>query len=498
MNLVSASERMLLPIFTGGDDRNNAVSHIDTKDPYRDAIFTEAAQLLDSLKSSPSCHRVAATKLITSCQTLDGKEAHNRGEYEALDRTRSVYAARLAICELDGAGASIPPACLPLTASPPQPRSRFLFSMKSRPHDPDFDDYPKEILEPCLKTLESRPQWWTSYSNNRQNAMVICEATRMETQKDELLNLHRSIVDSSAKLSNGLIAALQNTAMDSARNQEFLESVQALQRRLLVEMEESDLTLHDTFVRLLNEVEAGIDTMMALFTSSLSNLQNETANLGKNIATISGQVNTLQQSLTESHEAEILRSKEVLRVHEENSLVSQQLALDMHLAVESNMNTDLTLISQRMANLDSSLEWLTSRLNHVLKQENELAYKLETMEKSVEISTNKANELQAAQHEQVKALNAQVQVHEEIQFAAQLSKALMEKAAATAANLQATIEDAAVKAKSILNLQLGGFLTWATGTGALLLIGTMNATAAIGIFFMVLGGKLAFSYLRYF
>ncbi|KAJ5093747.1 hypothetical protein N7456_009608 [Penicillium angulare] len=498
MSLVAASERILLPIFTGADDRNNAVSHIDTKDPHRDAIFTEAAQLLDSLKSSPSCHRVAATRLITSCQTLDGKDAHNRGEYEALDLTRSVYAARLAICELDGAGASIPPVCLPLTTSPPHSRSRFPFGIRSKPHDPESDDYPKEMLEPCLKTLESRPQWWTSYSNNRQNAMVICQATRMETQKDELLNLHQSIVDSSAKLNNGLKAALQNSDMDSARNKEFLESVQELQKRILAEMEESDLALHDTFVGLLNEVEAGIDTMTALFTSSLSNLQNETANLGKNIANISGQVDTLQQSLTASHETEILRSNEVLRVHEENSLVSQQLASDMHLALETNMNSDLMLISGRMAKLDSSLEWLTSRLIQVLEQENKLAYQLETMEKSVETSANKANELQAAQYEQFKALEAQAQVHKEIQFAAQLSKALIEKAAATAANLQATIEDAAVKAKSIPNFQLGGFLTWATATGMLLLIGTLNATAAIGVFFMVLGGKLAFSYLRHF
>lgn len=103
----------------------------------------------------------------------------------------------------------------------------------------------------------------------------------METQKDELLNLHRSIVDSSAKLNNGLKVALHDSAMDSARNKESMEAVQEQQKRLLAEMEETDLRFRDTFIKLLHEVKTGIDTVMAAFTSSLSNIRNETADLEK-------------------------------------------------------------------------------------------------------------------------------------------------------------------------------------------------------------------------
>lgn len=41
-------------------------------------------------------------------------------------------------------------------------------------------------IRECLQSLESRPQWWTSYSNSRQNAAIMCQAARADIEKGML------------------------------------------------------------------------------------------------------------------------------------------------------------------------------------------------------------------------------------------------------------------------------------------------------------------------
>ena len=88
-----------------------------------------------------------------------------------MDDLKSVYATRLAICELRSAGAPIPPKCESFAPA--------LNNDKGKAYDKGDN----RDLSHCLKSLESRPQWWTSYSNNKQNAIVMCRAARVEIEK---------------------------------------------------------------------------------------------------------------------------------------------------------------------------------------------------------------------------------------------------------------------------------------------------------------------------
>ncbi|KAJ5899369.1 hypothetical protein N7495_004113 [Penicillium taxi] len=198
-------------------------------------LFDEAVQILDALNISPSCNRIAADTLMTSCQSIGSKDGVRIEINDVLDRVRSIYAARLAICELDGAFASIPTSCLPVAVASKVPKSRFYFDIFSKPHSRDVnaEDISDKVLQPCLKALESRPQWWTSYSNNRQNAMVLCHAARHEAEKEDILSLHKDITDSSIKLNKGLQAAIQKAAMESQRNEEFADALKVFQDSFL-------------------------------------------------------------------------------------------------------------------------------------------------------------------------------------------------------------------------------------------------------------------------
>ena len=263
-------------------------SFLSSKAQKKDAIFLQALQLLDTLKASPSCNRVAATRLVTSCQAIGDKtDGVSPDAYVALDRIKSLYAARLALCELDGAGASVPASCVPLTES--TRRKGFLGFMTKAPSQTDANDsVPDELLEPCLKSLETRPQWWTSYSNSRQNAVVICQAARVETERSELLELHKSVIDSTVHLNDGLQDALRRAAEESLHHKAFLEEVDAMRARVTSDLEVNELRLRSTLANALQGIESAFDVVVMGIGSVLRRVDGHAQSLERVCARTSG------------------------------------------------------------------------------------------------------------------------------------------------------------------------------------------------------------------
>jgi hypothetical protein len=163
-------------------------------------IYQQAHALLASLENSPSCNRLATVHLLSSCQSLSGgqstKSSASKNPAKKLDQLKSLYAARLAVCELVGAGIPAPVSCS--TLLPPSTKGNSQVSGWLKRFNPTKWDYENQLdgkaskttLGECLRALESRPQWWTSYSNGRQNAAVMCQAARGEIEKGELLILN--------------------------------------------------------------------------------------------------------------------------------------------------------------------------------------------------------------------------------------------------------------------------------------------------------------------
>lgn len=141
--------------------------------------YTQALQLLSSMQTSPSCNRLAASTLLSSCQDIDGT-AHDAEGF--LDDTKSIYAAQLAMCEISSTGLTIPSECEPLkpVIGQAEPRTLRGTSSNEKAKSGDRNSIKKPQLSQCLQSLESRPQWWTSYSNSRQNAVVMCQAARVD------------------------------------------------------------------------------------------------------------------------------------------------------------------------------------------------------------------------------------------------------------------------------------------------------------------------------
>lgn len=257
------------------------VSFLSSKTQQQDAIFAEAVHLLESMKSSPSCNRIAASRLVTSCQSIGGKtDAMDSDIYLTLEHVRSLYAARLAICEINGAGASTPSPCLPVTVFSPQKKGMFGFA-RSKYQLNEADAPSVEALEHCLRSLESRPQWWTSYSNSRQNAVVICQAARIENEREELLELYRSIVESSAKLNQGLQEALRAAAEQSTQYKVFLHAMKGMRLQVERDLEVTRSRFKESFESLILDVESGVHSVFVTVKTAFGSLQAEVVTVEK-------------------------------------------------------------------------------------------------------------------------------------------------------------------------------------------------------------------------
>lgn len=159
-------------------------------------IYGQALEILHSMQASPSCHRLATSALLDSCQSIDGSKHDSEA---SLEDTRSIYAAQLAVCEIQSADSKVPASCETLTPT----RKIGLFNRL------ETQIVKTERLSHCLQALETRPQWWTSYSNNRQNAVVICQATRADIERGET-SVEQLIRSHCSRLSRCALRTLQD------------------------------------------------------------------------------------------------------------------------------------------------------------------------------------------------------------------------------------------------------------------------------------------------
>ena len=157
------------------------IPHIDKPE-----VYSQAISLLDSMQAAPSCNRLAASTLLDSCQSTEGPTPSTES---FLEHVRSIYAAQLAMCEIMSAESAIPVQCEPFKPRNTKPEwiRKTGVGPSTRQKVTSPSDTETQKLSRCLQSLESRAQWWTSYSNSRQNAVVICQAARVDIEKGSLM-----------------------------------------------------------------------------------------------------------------------------------------------------------------------------------------------------------------------------------------------------------------------------------------------------------------------
>ncbi|PSK54832.1 Nuclear fusion protein KAR5 [Elsinoe australis] len=162
---------------------NAALTAVRVKDtPVKNSV-----DAIVDIHSMPPCNKIATAQLIQSCDALE------RDSDSVFEGLRSKYAVRLAICEITGAGLSAPKACSKLVPSPDMVRKvtvkgAFKNGLLTSPTFayPKYDDMPDGQFQGCLNSLSATSQFWTSYSNNLQNAVTICKSKKMDLMVEGL------------------------------------------------------------------------------------------------------------------------------------------------------------------------------------------------------------------------------------------------------------------------------------------------------------------------
>ncbi|KAH6633066.1 hypothetical protein C7974DRAFT_392059 [Boeremia exigua] len=213
-------------------------------------VISQAVDFVVSMQTAPTCTRMAASHLMNECKLLEHAPDFAKSRPEAyLDNVKTEYAAKLAVCELLSAQP-------PSTASPPPhcdilvPSSRACSRgswWSQAPPNPDKQCYPEYKdyqYSQCLKTLQSSPQYWTSFSNARQNAVVMCQASRDAIERENHLEIFKNltqvigVVSSNIKETTDEYASLlqdQKRFADELRKtqSQFEEDVAVVQERAL-------------------------------------------------------------------------------------------------------------------------------------------------------------------------------------------------------------------------------------------------------------------------
>lgn len=145
------------------------------------------------METTPVCHRAALKRLIDSCSMFTGDKSAGL-PVEVLEQVKDLYAARLAICELDGTETELPAKCSNI----------MMITLDTLRNDYEksksgqlawFGKSARTAVTPCIKALHEKNQWWTSYSNSRRDAVTFCQASRSALEKDEMLNTYREMTN---------------------------------------------------------------------------------------------------------------------------------------------------------------------------------------------------------------------------------------------------------------------------------------------------------------
>ncbi|EMR08223.1 hypothetical protein PNEG_03392 [Pneumocystis murina B123] len=185
--------------------------------------FMPMLETLSLLARKPSCFRSAASSLISLCKELDS-DLH--------EAEKSAFAVKLTLCELGTAHAEVPAAC----------------------H--------QESLEKCVKELETRPQWWTSYSGYFRDVTRMCYVARTEVEKDQLLALHRNLTYAQMTMLRNLRREMDDIDLRMYDKYKFEHMWQDFQE----DMERNMLIMRNE----IKEMEKKMNFLLSMFTDSIN------------------------------------------------------------------------------------------------------------------------------------------------------------------------------------------------------------------------------------
>ncbi|KAI4909879.1 uncharacterized protein J4E92_010495 [Alternaria infectoria] len=295
-------------------------------------VITQAVDFVVSMQTAPTCTRMAASHLMNECKLLEHAPDFAKSRPEAyLDNVKTEYAAKLAVCELLSAQ--------PVNPTPPAncdilvPASRHCGKGGSwwhaRPEVPSekqcYPDFKEYQYTQCLKSLQSTPQYWTSFSNARQNAVVMCQASRDVIERENHLEIFKNLTQVLGDVTSNMqktteeyesLIREQRQYSEEARDshQQLKEDIQAVQEKAVATVGALDdkfrtfmeVSISDLITALAESQSNEIDQIHEKMQDFSQELMLESSQLAKHFTGELQQFHDLaRMSIQSNHEAQV-------------------------------------------------------------------------------------------------------------------------------------------------------------------------------------------------
>jgi Tht1-like nuclear fusion protein len=295
----------------------------------------EGVKLIESMKGASSCKTKATQQLLSSCSILEGAQPSGSMSAEELDKVKSQYAARLAVCELQEA------------EDPPKlPRCS---SLGTSELVPPID---RDHLASCLRELQNDMVFWGSYTNNLQNVGYMCQVARAEIEKEELVEQRRASLQTTLLVTRVLSEFQQSVATQNAELLTNAQKLRDLHRQSVEELttarKDTSATLHqlrEDFGAQLQNVADKAESVIETVAASASGTNQEVAAYVQNV----------QHSLERIWQMMVVGNAEVAARQLQDSEDSHHMALVTQHALERVVMDEVGRLSNGLSSLSNEL-----------------------------------------------------------------------------------------------------------------------------------------------
>nr|POE75530.1 hypothetical protein CFP56_53642 [Quercus suber] len=308
-----------------------------------------ALSILHKVQELPTCNKLAAAALIHSCATLESPLVESDDGTSTptsdslVDESKKLFAARLAVCELHDAKITVPQECqsfLPAYRASKQWKFRGLF-IKDAPGNShvsyqEYEQLSEQNLDSCLSALHSygAGQGWTSYSNNKKNAVAMCHAVRSDLEKDEQINLFKILLNSTI----GVEGALSRSKQEWDQLKSDFKELKSGMRQLFVDLHDQDterqVAAAALWVEVKRQMQEGVDEVLL----NVDHLQQDIIISGDGIGSLSQRMESLVKENTEQWGSATASLTNAITLAQE--LVQQKVMQALHDASEGAIRTN--------------------------------------------------------------------------------------------------------------------------------------------------------------
>ncbi|KIW49119.1 hypothetical protein PV05_10828 [Exophiala xenobiotica] len=297
-----------------GNSQPDLTDLLAFRDMEQDPVFEKAMQVIDNLATQSTCHQTAAAQLLVTCKASGKSAAIASGKHELLERSKSVYAVRVAVCETAEGRAAVPAACSPVLEIPQRLQG-------------EIDVVNSKSLAACLEALLVEHYYWTSYSNNRQDANTLCQASNLEASRLEALHSYQKLAELLPEFRQTLDSTRSEWLRFLKQQEEDARNINKLHQQNRAQLQEQHKSEMSAFHRSMAAAKEGLEDVSQLLHRSMAKTGSEVTQTHEALAQVLSDFATLRNWLAQVAQTTSENNAAVAAIHAKDMQGVHELAL---------------------------------------------------------------------------------------------------------------------------------------------------------------------------